>query len=164
MPVRTLSPIFLVVALLVTGACEDSPGTPSSTPAFSQADLRAGTGATAATGNTLTVHYTGWLYNATQPDNKGVQFESSVGGEPFKFTLGAGQVIQGWDQGIAGMKVGGVRRLIIPPSLAYGGTRSGPIPPNAALVFEIELVAVEVAVTAGSVGGGALRDSGGAGL
>jgi FKBP-type peptidyl-prolyl cis-trans isomerase FkpA len=139
---------ILAFALVLTfsaavQACRDSATAPSATPPFSQADVRAGTGATAAAGNTLTVNYTGWLYDASKPEQKGLQFESSIGGTPLKFTLGSGQVIAGWDQGVAGMKVGGLRRLTIPPSLAYGGTRNGPIPPNAALIFEIELLAVE---------------------
>lgn len=135
--------VALAALSAVSAACRDSPASPSTTPPFSQADTRAGTGATAASGSVVTVHYTGWLFDASKTDQKGVQFESSVSGTPFTFTLGAAQVIKGWDQGIPGMKVGGVRRLIIPPSLAYGGTRNGPIPPNTALVFEIELVAVE---------------------
>jgi FKBP-type peptidyl-prolyl cis-trans isomerase FkpA len=90
----------------------------------------------------VTVNYTGWLYDATKTDNKGPQFDSSVGRTPFQFTLGTGQVIRGWDQGIPGMKVGGRRRLVIPPSLAYGSTRSGPIPPNATLVFDVEMVSI----------------------
>jgi FKBP-type peptidyl-prolyl cis-trans isomerase FkpA len=93
----------------------------------------------------LSVHYTGWLYDPTQPQQKGRQFDSSVGGTPIAFVLGARQVIPGWDQGFAGMKVGGKRRLIIPPDLAYGasGAGGGIIPPNATLIFEMELVDVE---------------------
>ena len=107
------------------------------------ADLRQGTGAEATTGQTLTVHYTGWFYNASTTDSKGPQFDSSVGGTPFSFTLGAGEVISGWDSGVVGMRVGGLRRLVIPPSLGYGSTRRGEIPPNATLLFEIELIEVE---------------------
>lgn len=91
----------------------------------------------------LTVQYTGWFFDASRTDSKGVQFDSSLGTEPFVFTLGAGQVISGWDQGLVGMRVGGLRRLIIPPSLAYGESRNGSIPPNATLLFEIELTAVQ---------------------
>ena len=86
------------------------------------------------------MNYTGWLYDASRPDQKGLQFDSSVGRTPFTFNLGSNQVIDGWDRGVVGMKVGGLRRLVIPPSLAYGGTRNGPIPPNATLVFDIELL------------------------
>ena len=130
----------LVVAFFVAG-CGDSPTSPNNAD-FSQSDLRVGTGADAVTGRVVTVNYTGWFYNASAPEGKGVQFDSSAGQTPFTFTLGAGQVIQGWEQGVQGMKVGGVRRLVIPPSLAYGQSRYGPIPPNATLVFEIELVEV----------------------
>ena len=80
---------------------------------------------------------------ATKPDLKGLQIDTSVGGTPFTFTLGIGQVIAGWDQGLPGMKVGGTRRLVIPSSLAYGSVRSGPVPPFATLVFEIDLLNVQ---------------------
>jgi len=90
------------------------------------------------------VHYTGWLYEAAAPENKGKQFDSSRdGGRPFSFVLGGGQVIPGWDQGVAGMQAGGKRKLIIPPHLAYGERGAGGvIPPNATLVFEVELLAI----------------------
>jgi FKBP-type peptidyl-prolyl cis-trans isomerase FkpA len=136
--------IFLALAALLAAACADSPAAPSSSFApFSQTDLVVGTGTAAATGNTLSVNYTGWLYDASQPNQKGPQFDSSIGRSAFSWTLGAGQVIRGWDQGLVGMKVGGVRRLVIPPSLAYGSSRSGPIPPNATLLFEIALLDVQ---------------------
>jgi FKBP-type peptidyl-prolyl cis-trans isomerase FkpA len=138
---RRAVPIFFVV-LAAVAAC-DSPAGPSNNAPFSQADVRVGTGTDATSGKVLTVHYTGWYYNASQPNQKGVQFDSSVGSTPFVFTLGAGAVIAGWDQGLIGMKVGGIRRLVVPPSLAYGSFRSGPIPPNATLLFEIELLAVQ---------------------
>lgn len=112
--------------------------------AFSQIDLVEGSGTAARAGAMLRVHYTGWLYDSTRPDNKGKQFDSSIGGEPFTFRLGAGQVIRGWDRGFDGMKVGGKRRLILPPDLGYGasGTPGGPIPGNAGLVFDMELLDV----------------------
>ena len=132
--------ILGVLAMLLTGACVDAPSSPSQSFApFSQTDLVVGTGAEASSGKTLSVDYTGWLYDASQPNQKGPQFDSSIGRSTFSLTLGAGQVIRGWDQGLVGMKVGGVRRLVIPPSLAYGSSRSGPIPPNATLLFEITL-------------------------
>ena len=106
-------------------------------------DLTVGTGATATAGHSVSVNYTGWLYDATKPDNKGTQFDSSIGRGPFSFLLGAGQVIAGWDQGVAGMKVGGSRRLIIPPSLGYGASGTGPIPGNATLVFDVTLLGVQ---------------------
>jgi len=102
-------------------------------------DLVPGTGATAANGKKLTVNYTGWFYSASAADHKGAQFESNT----YSFTLGAGTVIAGWDQGLLGMQVGGKRSLAIPASLAYGSTGRGQIPPNAGLLFEIELTKVE---------------------
>jgi FKBP-type peptidyl-prolyl cis-trans isomerase len=100
-------------------------------------ELQAGSGDEAVTGKQVSVHYTGWLTNGTK-------FDSSLDrGSPFKFQLGAGQVIQGWDQGVAGMKVGGKRKLTIPPELGYGARgAAGVIPPNATLVFEVELLGV----------------------
>ncbi len=89
------------------------------------------------------MNYTGWLYDASKTDNKGTQFDTSIGRGVFSFLLGAGQVIAGWDQGVPGMKVGGSRRLIIPPSLGYGASGAGPIPGNATLVFDVSLVAVQ---------------------
>jgi FKBP-type peptidyl-prolyl cis-trans isomerase FkpA len=134
---------FVLVAALAGAACSQSPTAPSSYAPFSQTDLRTGTGAAAASGSTVTVHYTGWLYNAAEPEEKGPQFETSAGRDAFTFTLGAGQVIAGWERGVPGMNVGGLRRLVLPPSFAYGDTRRGAIPPNATLVFEIELLEVE---------------------
>jgi len=117
---------------------------PSSTQPFSSVDLTVGTGTAAATGNVLTVNYTGWIYDPSKVDKKGLQFDTSIGRTAFTFTLGSGSVIKGWEQGIVGMKVGGIRRLVIPPSLAYGSTRNNSIPPNATLVFDIELEDVQV--------------------
>jgi FKBP-type peptidyl-prolyl cis-trans isomerase FkpA len=106
-------------------------------------DLSPGNGAEITSGQTALVHYTGWLYDAAAPENKGKQFDSSVGGEPFEFPLGGGAVIQGWDQGVAGMKVGGKRRLVIPPEMGYGNRGAGGvIPPGATLVFDVELVEI----------------------
>lgn len=104
-----------------------------------------GTGAEAVAGKTVSVHYTGWLYDASAPDHKGKKFDSSRDrGQPLNFSLGAGQVIKGWDQGVAGMKVGGKRTLIIPPDMAYGARGAGGvIPPNATLLFDVELMDVK---------------------
>lgn len=129
---------------LASPGCVDSPTEPSSYAPFSRTDVRVGDGAEAVSGSALTVHYTGWLFDGAKPEQKGLQFETSRGSDPFTFTLGAGQVIAGWDQGLVGMKVGGLRRLVIPPSLAYGEARFGVIPPNATLVFEVELIAIPV--------------------
>jgi FKBP-type peptidyl-prolyl cis-trans isomerase FkpA len=123
-------------------ACGDAPTSPSHFAPFSQTDLVLGSGEAAASSNRLTVHYTLWLYDASVTGNKGVQIESSRGQTPFSFTLGSGEVIDGWNQGLTGMRVGGQRRLIVPPSLAYGETRQGIIPPNATLLFEIELISL----------------------
>jgi FKBP-type peptidyl-prolyl cis-trans isomerase len=113
-------------------------------PTYSQVDLTDGTGLMAVTGTTVTVNYTGWLYSETVADNKGQQFDSSSGRGPFSFRLGAGTVIRGWDQGVQGMKVGGRRRLVLPPDFAYGSRGAGGvIPPNATLVFDVELLDVK---------------------
>ena len=110
-------------------------------------DVKVGTGAEAVAGQTVTVHYTGWLYDAAKPDKKGTKFDSSRDGTggPFAFGLGKGQVIRGWDDGVAGMKVGGQRTLTIPASMGYGasGAGGGVIPPNATLLFDVELLDVK---------------------
>ncbi len=107
-------------------------------------DVTVGSGAMALAGKPVQVHYTGWLFDAAAPENKGRKFDSSRDrGEAFGFTLGEGQVIQGWDRGVAGMRVGGHRRLTIPPEFGYGARGAGGvIPPNATLLFEVELLSV----------------------
>ncbi|MFZ1548414.1 MAG: FKBP-type peptidyl-prolyl cis-trans isomerase [Candidatus Nitrotoga sp.] len=107
-------------------------------------DHKVGDGKEAVAGKTVDVHYTGWLYNATMPSNKGAKFDSSRDrGTLFSFPLGAGRVIKGWDQGVAGMKIGGQRTLIIPADMGYGTRGAGSaIPPNAALIFDVELFGV----------------------
>jgi type IV secretory pathway VirB10-like protein len=114
-------------------------------PAYARTDLQVGTGREAQKGKGLSVNYTGWLYDPSRPDLKGRMFDTSQGRGPFNFVLGAGQVIPGWDQGFDGMKIGGRRRLIIPPNLAYGrdGAGGGIIPPDATLIFEMELLDVQ---------------------
>ena len=108
-------------------------------------EIAAGDGAAIAPGQFAVVDYTGWLYDQNAADHKGRVFDSSrSSGAPFRFQLGAGQVIRGWDQGIAGMKVHGRRQLTIPPELAYGNHGAGSvIPPGATLVFDVELVAIQ---------------------
>ena len=118
-------------------------GTPSDAPVVTTdtglqyIDVRVGEGDAAEAGSTAVVHYTGWLVN-------GEKFDSSLDrNRTFEFPLGGGGVIKGWDQGVAGMKVGGVRKLIVPPGLGYGSRGIGPIPPDATLIFEVELVGVK---------------------
>ncbi len=108
-------------------------------------DVKKGTGKPAVAGKEVVVHYTGWLLDTKKPDQKGEKFDSSRDrNEPFSFPLGAGRVIKGWDKGVAGMKVGGQRTLIIPAALAYGARGAGGvIPPNATLVFDVELLDVK---------------------
>jgi FKBP-type peptidyl-prolyl cis-trans isomerase FkpA len=106
-------------------------------------DTVVGKGKEAVSGKTVVVHYTGWLYAPKAAKNRGQQFDSSVGGEPFTFPLGMGAVIKGWDQGVAGMKVGGKRTLVIPAELGYGQRGAGPIPPGATLLFDVELLDVK---------------------
>jgi FKBP-type peptidyl-prolyl cis-trans isomerase FkpA len=131
-----------IMVLLAVAACsKNTPTTPSTTTApYSQTDLVVGTGATAATGNNVTVAYTGWLHDSSKAAAKGSQFDSGT----ITFVLGAGRVIRGWDQGLVGMRVGGQRRLVIPPDLAYGSSSPGAgIPPNATLVFDVTLNSVQ---------------------
>ena len=136
-------PVALVLAVAAGCSNSSSPTniTTSSGP-YSQTDLAVGTGATANAGNRVTVGYTGWLYDTSKTDGKGTSFDSSPG---FSFVLGVGEVIKGWDQGVAGMRVGGRRRLVIPPELAYGNNSPNPakIPQNATLLFDIALTAVQ---------------------
>lgn len=108
-------------------------------------DTQVGTGREAESGFNVTVHYTGWLFDAVAEGHKGKKFDSSLDrNQPFNFFLGGGQVIQGWDEGFAGMKVGGKRTLIIPSEMGYGARGAGgAIPPNAALIFEVELLDVK---------------------
>jgi FKBP-type peptidyl-prolyl cis-trans isomerase FkpA len=146
--VGLLAVVALAAALIA--ACTGKPNTApppqsSAVTSLQSAVLKPGTGAAVAGGQIAVVQYTGWLYDSAAADNKGKQFDSSrTGREPFKFPLGTGSVIKGWDQGVAGMKIGESRRLIIPPDLAYGDSGAGGvIPPGATLVFDVELVGIE---------------------
>jgi FKBP-type peptidyl-prolyl cis-trans isomerase len=132
---RWLSALILLT-LAACGGGGDTGTAPTGGGTLAIDDLVVGTGATAATGDTVVVHYVGTLTNGTK-------FDSSYDrGQAFAFRIGAGQVIAGWDQGVPGMKVGGKRRLTIPPSLAYGSQAVGSIPANSTLVFEIELLSI----------------------
>ena len=117
----------------------------NSAVSFQKIDVAVGEGAVATEGQNVSVHYTGWLYEPEEADNHGTKFDSSVDrGKPFQFPLGGGRVIKGWDKGVEGMKVGGKRTLIIPPEMGYGARGAGQvIPPNATLIFDVELLGVK---------------------
>ena len=137
---RLLLPILALLLVTACGGDDNSGPTlaPTTSAPYSQTDLVVGTGALAGPGSLVTVAYTGWLHDSSRTDAKGAQFDSNTA---FTFRLGSGAVIRGWDQGVSGMRVGGQRRLVIPPDLAYGN-QSPPgsiIPPNATLVFDITM-------------------------
>jgi FKBP-type peptidyl-prolyl cis-trans isomerase FkpA len=133
--------LLFSLSIVSTTACAEQGG---SVTELIKTDVKVGTGAEAKAGQHVSVHYTGWLYDAAAPDHKGSKFDSSRDrGTPFNFPLGAGRVIQGWDQGVQGMKVGGQRTLVIPSNLGYGARGAGGvIPPNATLLFDVELLGV----------------------
>ena len=138
--------LLLAASLLLLAACTAPVPPPGGSVAeLERIDTLAGTGAVATSGSDVTVHYTGWLYDEKAPQQRGLKFDSSVDrGQPFTFLLGAGQVIRGWDDGVAGMKVGGKRTLLIPADLGYGSNGAGGvIPPGASLVFDVELLDVK---------------------
>lgn len=140
----------LLVLLCVACNADDSKPAPVALPSTTTAEglviteLAPGEGTPIAAGSVAVVHYTGWLYDTSASDNKGTKFDSSVDRkQPFEFTIGRGEVISGWDQGVEGMKVGGKRRLVIPAALAYGDRGAGGvIPPGATLVFDVELLGI----------------------
>ena len=139
--------MLLTATLFLTTACSEQAAPKMETGNVTElikTDVKLGTGDLAIPGKNVTVHYTGWLYDASAPDHHGKKFDSSRDrNEPFEFPLGAGRVIAGWDQGVAGMKIGGQRTLIIPASMGYGALGAGDvIPPNATLVFDVELLGV----------------------
>jgi FKBP-type peptidyl-prolyl cis-trans isomerase FkpA len=146
---RPLS-VMLAVAALLAGCGQNTQAptqTKESTVPSAElkiTDLKAGTGPAIKPGQTAVVHYTGWLYSEDAPDHKGRKFDSSLDrNDPFSFPVGGGQVIQGWDQGVAGMQAGGQRRLVIPAELGYGARGAGGvIPPNATLLFDVELLSI----------------------
>jgi FKBP-type peptidyl-prolyl cis-trans isomerase FkpA len=148
---------FALIALVPVAGCAPM-GQPASTSTaqgiskldatrsdLQKIDVKQGGGQEAITGKAVVVHYTGWLYDTSKPDSHGAKFDSSRDrGVPFGFVLGAGRVIKGWDEGVAGMKVGGQRTLVIPPALAYGERGAGGVsPPNATLIFDVELLDVK---------------------
>ena len=147
--------LVMLCVLVWVAACggSSSPTAPSSSPApapsanvpFSQTDLVVGSGAEAINGRVATVNYSGWVYDPAAAGNKGLQFDTSLqaGRGPLPVPLGGGSVIPGFERGILGMRVGGQRRVVIPPDLAYGSQGRSPIPPNATLIFEIELLNVQ---------------------
>jgi FKBP-type peptidyl-prolyl cis-trans isomerase FkpA len=137
---RFVTRCLFLTAITMIGCSGSNTSAPTRSTTFTQTDLVVGTGAEAVTGKTVVVTYNGWLYDARLADGKGTFFDGNSG---FSFTLGAGTVIAGWDQGVVGMKVGGQRRLIIPPDLAYGSQGRSPIPPNATLLFDITLTGVQ---------------------
>jgi FKBP-type peptidyl-prolyl cis-trans isomerase FkpA len=144
---RALRNLGALVLMGFIAACGGKPAAtpPSGVNSMQTVELKPGTGEVVTAGKIAVVQYTGWLYETSATDHKGKQFDSSrTGGQPFRFPLGAGQVIKGWDQGVAGMKIGESRRLVIPADLAYGDAGAGGvIPPGATLVFDIELIAIE---------------------
>ena len=137
--IKTLLGLSLVVIALTFTSYANA-----ASEALTKIDVRIGKGEDAVAGKTVNVHYTGWLFDKTAPNNKGEKFDSSRDRPGhFTFPLGAGRVIKGWDKGVQGMKVGGQRTLIIPSSMGYG-TRGagGVIPPNATLIFDVELMGI----------------------
>ena len=146
---------FAVALLLSLGACKPSSSpessqspaaqAPAASAAFASKDVVEGSGEAIKSGETAVVHYTGWLYEPAAPDHHGQQFDSSrTHGAPFRFPVGGGRVIKGWDEGVVGMKVGGRRELVIPPEMGYGEEGAGGvIPPNATLIFDVELLGIE---------------------
>ena len=141
---RWLLSLFALISLAACSAPAPNQ-THGSVNKLTVIDSKVGTGPEAMAGMKVTVHYTGWLYDDAAGNKHGSQFDSSRDhGEPFSFVLGAGHVIEGWDQGVAGMRVGGKRTLLIPAALGYGASGAGSdIPPNASLVFDVELLGVQ---------------------
>jgi FKBP-type peptidyl-prolyl cis-trans isomerase len=141
---RPLRALLLAAAVLLAGCSPNTQEPALSTAQLKITELKPGTGPAIKAGQTAVVHYTGWLYVEDAPDHKGKKFDSSLDrNDPFSFPVGGGQVIQGWDQGVAGMQVGGQRRLVIPAELGYGSRGAGGvIPPNATLLFDVELLSI----------------------
>jgi FKBP-type peptidyl-prolyl cis-trans isomerase len=138
---RLTTALFLATTVAACGGDGDTGTSPTPPPRadYSQTDLRVGTGVEATNGRRVSVNYNLWLYAGTGADGKG----SFIEGGPYAYTLGGGGVIQGWERGLPGMRVGGLRRLVIPPELAYGNQATSRIPASSTLIFEIELVNVQ---------------------
>jgi FKBP-type peptidyl-prolyl cis-trans isomerase FkpA len=139
--------LLLTASIFSTTACSEQAAPKMETSNMTElikTDVKLGEGDLATAGKSVSVHYTGWLYDAAAPDHHGKKFDSSRDrNEPFVFPLGAGRVIKGWDMGVEGMKIGGQRTLVIPATLGYGARGAGgAIPPNATLVFDVELLGV----------------------
>ena len=136
--------LFLLSLVLLAACAAPAPPAGGSVPELKLVDLQVGSGPIAGPGMDATVHYTGWLYDRRAKDQRGEKFDSSRDrGQPFTFFLGGRQVIRGWDEGVVGMRVGGKRLLLVPAEYAYGSEGAGGvIPPNASLVFEVELLAL----------------------
>jgi len=147
MKLFVLAALLAVTAAACSGDSETptSPSAPSANVPYATVDLRVGTGAEAVTGRVVAVDYTGWLYSASAADNKGLRFDSSLdaGKQPFVLVAGGNTAITGFSQAVVGMRVGGQRRVTIPPSLGYGAQANGQIPGNSTLIFEIELLAIQ---------------------
>lgn len=150
-PIAMLASAFVLAMLTMSGCSADTNSDKekvvmsNNITELQKIDTQVGEGREAEPGLNVTVHYTGWLYDPSKPDGKGAKFDSSLDRrEPFVFYLGGGQVIRGWDEGFAGMKVGGKRTLVIPPEYGYGARGAGGvIPPNATLVFDVELLGIK---------------------
>jgi FKBP-type peptidyl-prolyl cis-trans isomerase FkpA len=156
-PTRPAAFALLLGVAILTGACsslgigpekpnpEEDRKSQTDKTRLEITEVAAGTGAEARPGRRVAVQYTGWLFHPDKPQHHGRMFDSSrTQGQPFEFTIGASEAIPGWDEGVSGMKVGGKRTLVIPPSMAYGRTGYGDtIPPNATLVFDVELASVK---------------------
>ena len=134
---RLSSELLVLVLVCAAAACGGSPTSPSGEDApYSTSDLRIGTGAAVTNGSNVTVNYTGWLYSSSRTENKGTRFDSGT----IRFIVGSNQVVRGMDMGVVGMRVGGQRRIVVSSELGYGSLGQGPIPPNSAMVFEVEIV------------------------
>jgi len=139
---RLFAPLLL--SLLAAGCTPPGPPPGGSIASFAHVDTTVGSGAEAVPGSKVSVHYTGWIYDERQADKHGEKFDSSLDrGEPFTFNLGEHDVIRGWDEGVAGMKIGGKRTLLIPAGYGYGDRCVGPIPAGSSLVFDVELLDVQ---------------------